>query len=253
MRALSFQRLLVLATATVALLLAGTTPSAADITATVNSQGNLTIKGDGGDDDIAVAPGGMAGEVDITANSSINGGGSAATMSGVTGNIRIKLAAGDDLLVMEDFTGGSIIAGKLTIACGPGDDVVDMLDAGAQGGFKVTGGPGVDTLSVSSATFGDKIRISGGKGVDEILLDSLIVTGKVRLAGGNDGDNIFIGFTTFSASVNVAAGAGDDTVTTDSSDYGDVSLFNGGKGAGDDFEDAGGNAFTANTTKNFEL
>jgi len=253
MRARSFRRSLALGTATIAILLAGAMPSVAAVSATVNSAGNLTVKGDGGDDDLFLVPGTNPGEVDITANSPINGGGIALTVTGLTGNIRVKLAAGNDQVFFEDFNGADIVAGKLTISCGPGDDLVDLLDTGAQGNLKLSGGPGTDSLSVGSATFGDKIRASGGKGVDDILLDSLIVTGKVRLAGGNDGDSIFIGFTTFGASVVVAAGAGDDTVTTDSSDYADTSLFNGGKGAGDDFEDAGGNTFTANTAKNFEL
>jgi hypothetical protein len=228
-------------------------PSAAAVTATVNSQGNLTIKGGGGDDQLHITPGMNPDEVTIMANSPINGGGMTATLGGVTGNIRVSVAAGDDEVAFEDFNGADVIGGKLTLALGPGNDLVDLLDTGALDNLKISLGPGDDDATVSSATFQGKLKVSGGKGIDGIVLDSLLVAGQVRLAGGNDGDDIFIGFCDFNDKVVVAAGAGDDGVTTDISNYNADSLFNGGKGAADDYQDAGGNTFDNNTIKNFEL
>jgi hypothetical protein len=62
-------------TMTMWLILTGGAPSLADVSVTVTGGGNLTVIGDSGDNEIFVQPGVAPGDVDVGANSPINGGG----------------------------------------------------------------------------------------------------------------------------------------------------------------------------------
>lgn len=201
---------------------------AGDVTAKI-SGGDLVIKGDSLANGITIAAGTTAGTVVVTgitaggSATTVNGGTTAVTLSGFTGDLKIDLKGGDDNVSVTGLT---------------------VSDDG-----KIKAGNGGDTVSVSDTTFGDDFKTDLGDGDDTLTLDSITVTGHAKVEGHHGDDDTTITDSTFSK-LDVSLGRGDDTLTMSGTKATADTKLNGKKGT-NTFANNGGNTLASLTVKHF--
>jgi hypothetical protein len=201
---------------------------AGDVTAKI-SGGDLVIKGDSLANGITIAAGTTAGTVVVTgitaggSATTVNGGTTAVTLSGFTGDLKIDLKGGDDNVSVTGLA---------------------VSDDG-----KIKAGRGADTVSVSDTTFGDDFKTDLGDGDDTLTLDSVTVTGRTKIEGHHGDDDTTITDSTFSK-LHVSLGRGDDTLTMSGTKATVDTKLNGKKGT-NTFDNNGNNTLASLTVKHF--
>ncbi len=133
--------------------------------------GDLILTGDAADNAIRIDQTGLAGDhvclSPADAGTSLNGQDDPMVLTGITGDVRIRLGDGNDWLEITDLT----VAGRLIIEANRGED----------------------ELSLRSVAVGEDLRIANGSGWDILFLQNLRVAGKTTLTGGGiEGDTIIL-------------------------------------------------------------
>jgi hypothetical protein len=201
---------------------------AGNVTAAVQHH-SLIITGDKLDNDIRVAQV-AAGEYTVSGiTTTVNGSTSAQTFSGMTGDVKINMNAGNDQVTIGSFAHGVSLPGNLKINLGSGSDTVFLTKTTTAGGVSITGSSGsksltFQTLDVGSPSFnsgkndctidlpnGSNISVQTnsdierdltikGTGVgagDAITLDSITVQRNTTIdTSKNQGDNINVDLVT---------------------------------------------------------
>ena len=158
---------------------------------------------------------------------------------GLAGNLDITTGGGKNAITLEsvDFISG-VIAGKVTIRGGAGDDTVNMTKGYFAKNLNLALGNGVNELArpvgSDNAFVGSTFKYIGGGGMDTLDLDNLVagninvvlgdgnngVTGTARIigksasfTGGSGADTISISLGSTGGSLSAKLGAGADSFT----------------------------------------
>jgi hypothetical protein len=183
-------------------LLESRMPLAGDISVQV-SGGNLIIKGDNGDNDIAIVQT-AAGEFTITGNDGeqfkVNGAAAVAgpvNVTGVTKDIKIDLKKGDDSVALTGLGVGTVLAKNVQVNTGAGADVVLVSSGDLSGKLQIdthasdkpTDNDDVDIVDLTVAR---NVSVNTGKGDDDVLLSGGSVAGSVFIKTGHDNDEVIV-------------------------------------------------------------
>jgi hypothetical protein len=202
------------------------------------TKGNLEIKADADDSLVGLDFGDAPDKIVIVTTGTINGGDSRLLAEGVTGDVSITLADGDDSLSFNDL----FFPADLEIITGHGSDGVVFLDTHVAGKTKIITGSGDDEIRFDGCGFGEGLTISTGGGDDSVVIGSVGVIGRATIRTGGGDDFIVTGGAGFQDDVTILTGGGNDLVRFDESlFFGDVHL-NGGPDV-DTFRDGGDNEF----------
>jgi hypothetical protein len=153
------------------------------VTTSLDASGNLTVTGDAAADKIAIFGTSNPGEFTIQGDGTTVDGGACATIAGVSGNLIVNLAGGNDVLNMDNV----YLAGNLTVNTGDADDIVIF---GATGVVSSQGNCTVETAQGFNDEFRAhdyKVFIGGGLIVRDGNFDS-----KASLIGASASGGISI-------------------------------------------------------------
>jgi hypothetical protein len=212
---------------------------AGDVTVRVNNAGHLLITGDAQSNAIQVEAGLLPGQYTITGlpddqnvGTTVNGGGSV-TVSGVTGDIRALLNAGNDWLNVGQNAPIGIV-GSLKIDSGAGDDQINVNNATIGGELiGLTGDGALDGFQVSDTTVtGDVSIVAGAASAQNsyFLTNVVVTTGNVTIRGGDGIDDIHVVGGQLAHGLTVTAGNGLVSSIGILSDIGGDLLVRGGDG-----------------------
>ena len=196
--------------------------------------GDLVIEGDASNNHVFISQGPLAGQVIISGGqddaldpltaTQINGGATAVTLSGFTGDLNVTLLDGDDRLVVSDIS----LPGFAQVSLGAGNDTlslqsrtsssIDFTDNSgtpatygavsvAESVF-VTGAAGDDLIAMFDVAVSNDVVVYGGAGDDTFLQDG------ATLAQNSIGDQLLLNMST-----------GDDTTTMTRLNVGRVTVI----------------------------
>jgi hypothetical protein len=187
---------------------------AGDVTARID-QGRLIIKGDSLDNGITIAAGTIAGMVVVTG---VNQGGiathvngmanGAATLTGFTGGLKIKMKDGKDTVSITGLT----VAGKADVDGGDGNDQFTLSGTTFHQSLDVRLDKGSDTLSLTNTKVAGKAKLEGNRGDDNMTIASSMF-GKLTTKLGRDNDSLNISGTTVSEKTKLKGGPGANAFT----------------------------------------
>src|SRR5262245_33996536 len=145
---------------------------AGDVTAQIHN-GNLIIKGDSSDNDIAVTQSSTT--ITVTGTSTtVNSATTPAVLTGFTGKIKIKMKDGSDNVTLTGLT-----STKLDVDMGSGNNTLDIENCTVNGKTELEGKKGnntfeidtnTDTETTISSRFNGKLDIDLGKGNDTLQM-----------------------------------------------------------------------------------
>jgi hypothetical protein len=174
-----------------------------NVTATVTTSGNLTVVGDAKGNEILIqsTSSGALQVSSLDGTTTINGGSSPFTATGVTGNVAVFMKQGADVV---DVGGSGLLTnlpGNLFVDTGSGNDTVAVENASVTGSIALFGGAGNDTLTVGSSsseapvTVGGSVYIVGGTGnSNTIAVFDANITGDLRIFSSGADDQVQVGF-----------------------------------------------------------
>jgi len=223
---------------------------AGDVTASIVN-GNLIIKGDRNDNEIAVTQSGTTLTVTGT-NTTVNSNAAPAVLTGFMGSIKLRMKHGDD-----DVTLTGVTATGLHARLGKGDDSLDIEHCTINGDTTLNGKRGndtvlVDTVAPTLATHFNgllNINLGRGNGTDTLHIVNAIATGETNIAGRGGADSVTIAGSTFTT-LDTELGRGNDSLSITTTNVSGKTTLNGGKGTNS--IDKTGSTFTGGLTqKNF--
>ena len=164
-----------------------------NVTVTV-SNGDLIIRGDAGDNNIILVESGIAGRT----GTKVNGERRIFIPDGVTGDVRIDMAGGDDFVRIELPGTNFAIPNNVVITTGLGNDHLELLQLRAPNATRIDTGDGNDIVFVDGVQsfssfvrpeFGGKFVLRTGPGEDLFEFHNATFHSEVdvRLGGGIDG------------------------------------------------------------------
>jgi hypothetical protein len=160
--------------------------------------GTLSIAGSAANDDIAIVGTDNPGEITVigrngtTVNGVVNG---SSTIPGVTADLAIDLAAGDDRVSIDNV----FLAGHLILETGDGDDTIVLGESGVvspEGNLEINSGSGDDNVSA----LGYHVFVAGGlfletgEGNDSVTMTGASALEDLQVGDdteGADADNSF--------------------------------------------------------------
>jgi hypothetical protein len=161
----------------------------------VVQDGNLTITGNAAPNEIAIYAGDNPGEIliagatttgDASGNTVVNGSHAPVLLTGVTGNIAVNLAGGDDRVVVTNVN----LAGNLDVNLGTGDDeLVIRGDTPTQADIDLNG---TRVLTYDAVNIQGALRVTGAAGDDAFTLANAAVKGNLLLSAGNGDDRLVV-------------------------------------------------------------
>ena len=234
---------------------------AGNVTA-IMSGGNLTLSGDTLGNEIQAyqtAPGTyrIVGNPGTTVN-----GASAFTASGVTGDVKINMGAGDDFVQLM-----MVVPGNLNIDMGSGNDFLSLggffeLPPGAQslpyavdvkGGLTVNSQAGNDVLNIFDSRVAGATSLVTGSENDRVTLLNTRFLNTLDLDTGSGDDSVDIGNISVTGKANLQTGSGNDAVTLKDSAFSSDLTLDGGSGTGDSLMKSGNLFAKPVTIKGFEI
>ncbi len=172
----------------------------------VNRAGDISIRGDGNDNYVEVAPIDTNGD-DINDAIVIRG---QKSPDGVDTLIKF----GRDTLAEVTIGTSPSQAGKLRVSLGSGDDFLRITDMVIDGQFQYTGGSGGDSLGINDSIFSGPMNWNSGSGNDAIIINESNFHDSVIVKTGNGADWIAMnGGTSDGALINLNTGGGPDLVS----------------------------------------
>jgi len=158
--------------------------------------GNLQITGD------AAANGVLVAQVDETTFlvRGLKAGGEATTIDGkprrvfhnVTGNVVINTGRGADRINVGRASKGSVLAKRLIIDAGKGNDRVVCTNVVIKGAVTIELGQGADLLSMNKVKARRAVEVKGGTNADRLVVNSSVFNKQVRIKTGAGRDKLFV-------------------------------------------------------------
>ena len=168
------------------LLLAG------NVRAIVNGAGDLIIRGDAKDNEIAIVAGGSTDQLIVVGlDTTINGDSDTFVADGVTRRVRILMRGGNDRVeigqgnIASGSSGGVQLDGMLFANLGAGDDTIKIGDQ-----------PSPTTLvdvGESAAVRLGTVYVRGQAGNDDVSIRDVTMTGDLRVFDTTGDDTVFVG------------------------------------------------------------
>jgi hypothetical protein len=174
-----------------------------NVSATVTGAGNLLVVGDAKGNEILIqsTSGGALQVSSLDGTTTINGGSSPFSTTGVTGNVAVFMKQGADVVDVGGTGMLTTVPKNLFIDTGSGDDTVDVENASIGGNIAIFGGAGSDTFTVGSSnsetavSVGGSVYIVGGTAdTNTIAVFDADITGDLRIFGRGADDQIQVGF-----------------------------------------------------------
>ncbi len=199
------------------------------------SGGDLILEGDFDDNSLVVDQIGLAADqyrISSGANpTTINGSGVPLVLSGITDGLEVKLADGNDTLVL----GNGAFTDKV----------------------KIEGGDGANKIELTSFGFGADLEVQGKTGFDYVIVTDSTVSGNAKFKYDDGGDDGFGSFrssltvvknSTFEGNLNIEGKDGTDSAFFDTTSIdGNVNLKFGDGGALSFGPNPGGTVFITNS------
>jgi hypothetical protein len=174
-----------------------------NVTATVTNAGNLLVVGDAKGNEILIqsTSGGALQISSLDGTTTINGGSTPFSTTGVTGNVAVFMKQGADVVDVGGTGMLTTLPKNLFIDTGSGDDTVDVENASIAGNVAIFGGAGSDTFTIGSSnsetavSVGGSVYIVGGTAdSNTIAVFDANITGDLRIFGRGADDQIQVGF-----------------------------------------------------------
>ena len=146
---------------------------AGNVTAAVQNH-SLVINGDNNGNGITIRQTATGQFTVIGSETTINGKTSPQTFSGITGDFKINLKGGDDVLVIDNATQSVpvlTLPGNLNVDLGSGSDVFYLQNANTMGGASVTGSSGSKVVEFDFSMIGSS-SFNAGKNDCNITLNA---------------------------------------------------------------------------------
>src|SRR4051812_44657819 len=222
---------------------------AGDVTAKIVN-GDLIIKGDRNDNQIAITQSGTT--ITVTGTGTTVNSDPSAVLTGFTGSIELKMRRGNDAVTLTAVT-----ATGLDASLGKGNDTLNIANCTVNGDTELEGEKGNDTIIVDTPTDGEGaissrfnglLEIDLGKGNDSLKLVNARVTDDTDIEGSRGTDAVTITGSTMTT-LDTDLGRGDDSLVISTTTVSVETDLNGGKGT-NTFSNTG-NTLTGLTQKNF--
>ncbi len=174
-----------------------------NVTAIVTSGGNLQVVGDAKDNQIVIqsTSTGALQVSSLDGTTTINGGSTPFTTSGVTGDVDVFMKLGADVVNVGATGMLTTLPHNLVVDTGAGTDTVAVENATIGGSIALFGGVGSDTFTVGSSeseapvTVGGSVFILGGTGnSNTIAVFDAEITGDLKIFSSGRNDQIQVGF-----------------------------------------------------------
>src|SRR5262245_33359312 len=245
------------------LFLTGSAWALGDVTAFVNSHGNVIIVGDSESNGVYVARTGLPMEILIEG---LDRGGGPTTINGEPSVILLAspelfsfdFKDGDDRLHFDSqfpadvkVSGGRgddwigfgdpVIGGDLDVDAGSGDDLVDIQDSAVVGYFTVHTGSGADRIQSFFAFFNADTFLDTGPGPDTVDIANSGFDGSLAIDTGADDDEVLLRETEIGGDLEVKLGGGEDSIEMSGNTVDGDTEVKGGKND-DTFINGGGNS-----------
>jgi len=191
---------------------------------TVNRvKGDLVINGNDLGATIEVTQGSTPDEFVVTGlnNTKVNGA-TAATIAGVTDDVKIYMGRGDDQVTLD----GAAVPDYLKVYTRAGDDTVTLSGVTVGGKTKIATIWGSDTVNIEDSVFGGKFYMGTGYGADTVAISSSEFAAAAIWTGWGSED-VDIDGTGFSGRLTLGTGGGEDTVNLSGSDVASLYLKTG--------------------------
>ncbi len=176
------------------------------VTVTVNRAGDISIRGNGSDNYVEVAP--MDTNGDMIDDAIVIRG--QASPDGLETLIKFGRETFSEVTIGTSATQ----AGKLKVSLGGGDDFLRITDMVIDGQFQYTGGSGGDSLAINDSTFSGLMKWNSGSGNDAIIINDSDFHDSIIVKTGNGADWISLnGGMSDGALINMNTGGGPDLVS----------------------------------------
>ena len=190
---------------------------AGNVVANITNSGNLVINGDGANNNISVEIS-EDGFVAITGNDGENIDAGNLEFSRVSGDVRINMRGGDDI-VLVDGGGNELPVRNLNLIAGSGNDRVAVQNvASITGNLVINTGSGNDEVYMNYAETSGDLTISSGSGDDYILAG--VQAKNITIKSGSGNDVIGLYQSNASEDVLITSSSGDDLVNVGDSSSG---------------------------------
>ncbi|MFO0818296.1 MAG: hypothetical protein U1A77_10170 [Pirellulales bacterium] len=184
---------------------------AGNVTALVNSAGDLLIDGDSDDNVLSVESIGPAEWQVSVANLTTLNGSYVPMKFTARGSVFINLGDGNDWLgVVGRGMNKVTVVNPVTIKAGSGADLVTLNDLATRSDVKILGEAGDDQLYLTNVALQRRVFIEGNAGKDGVVLTNCVVQGEVNIDGGEQDDLIAFNDGNFQQNVTVVGGTGGD-------------------------------------------
>lgn len=202
---------------------------AGDVTAVITSGGDLLITGDSGDNAIAITVG-LGGEINIAAgdaDTTINGG-AAASLTGLTGDVLIRMRDGSDSVSLTGLT----LPGRVRIDGGRGNNTVLVDTTSVTGDLTVKNLMGTQAVSlINGSSVGGNFRIvNAQRGDTSTVVANAFVTGKLHINNKDGADGFILANSTVDGAVMVNNHKGNSQMVLDNTAIGGHFYYKSMKG-----------------------
>jgi len=196
---------------------------------------NITISGNGGDDNVVVTgvilPGyltvklGSGNDVASLANSRVGG---RLTVNGDAGNDFANIFSTEvngDTFVVDDLGDDeirlSLVAhGKLNVLTGAGHDRLTTFGTSVDKAVVINTGSGADNVIMTASNFAESLNLATAEGADHVSADSNTFNGSLKINAGSEVDNVGLFGNQFNAAASLDGGLGVDMLRQD-----DINFF----------------------------
>lgn len=172
----------------------------------------------------------LSGTIDGTPHTRVNGQFTDVTVNGVTGNVVIRLAGGDDN-VFVDNSPQTLIPKALIIEGGEGNDIIGVSRAVIGRELLVDMGAGNDFFDCSLSLIGTSVVYRLGDGSDYGRFIAGTISRDAVLEGGSGHDAVGFMSARIGAFTVIDGGAGSDELYANGSYFGNHSAIRGQQGA----------------------
>lgn len=218
------------------LALAPRLSAAGNVTAFVDADGVLVVRGDELDNRVVVGRTGIPGEFVVRGEvfTTVNGmnevvliaddvrifmrsGNDEARVDGVVpGFVHVEGGPGNDRLSLGD----PFVLGTALLDGGAGDDHLGMEGAVANAGLHMIGGSGTDDVQLAFAIVNESFVLELGAGDDFVIISNSDLNGSFVFEGAAGADEIVMLESSVSADTRLALAAGEDAVTSERNTFG---------------------------------
>lgn len=198
-----------------------------NVTASVSDGGDLLLVGDRSDNRIVIDQAGLPdGEFQISSEdgtTTINGGTDPVVLTGITGNVRVRLGDGNDAVTIDQVS----LPSSLLIDGGKGNNSVDINASTVGRNVLIKNKKGDQTFSLlNGSAVGGIVKLDNDKGDNAATIQSSTVAGDVFFKSKDGPQLLVLADSDVDGNVKVNSNKGDNTTRIDTANIAGNLLVN---------------------------